>query len=227
MGHRADAPSTGRPISWWRWLERWGGCRRLPAPNADGSAMGAYPGGDSVRLLRAINAQQAHGRVGSIVFPLAAARSAGLVPGTERYEEALWALVWGGALAVGVRPGGGRGPAAVRTGAVPLGPGGHTRAGDGVGPLHPNAWKRCCANFRCRGFSEIARDPGPCSIRFGRYEWGTSFLVARCRRVWERALRSGTGAPYGYHAPPRSKPREPRGAARTRSGTRGRPGTHV
>ena len=62
--------------------------------------MGRYPGGDSVRLLRAINAQQAHGRVGSIVFPFAAARSAGLVPGTERYEEALWALVWGGALEV-------------------------------------------------------------------------------------------------------------------------------
>ena len=53
-----------------------------------------------MRLLRAINAHQAHGCVGSIVFPLAAARSAGLVPGTERYEEALWALVWGGALAV-------------------------------------------------------------------------------------------------------------------------------
>ncbi len=53
-----------------------------------------------MRLLRAINAQQAHGRVGSIVFPFAVARSAGLRPGTERYEEALWGLVWGGALAV-------------------------------------------------------------------------------------------------------------------------------
>ena len=66
--------------------------------------MGAYPGDGSVRLLRAINAHQAHGRVGSIVFPLAAARSAGLRPGTEGYEEALWGLVWGlvwgGALAV-------------------------------------------------------------------------------------------------------------------------------
>jgi hypothetical protein len=62
--------------------------------------MDAYPGGDSVRLLRAINAHQAHGRVGSLVFPFAAARSAGLRPGTERYEEALWELVWGGALAV-------------------------------------------------------------------------------------------------------------------------------
>ena len=62
--------------------------------------MGTYPGGDAVRLLRSINAQQAHGRVGSIVFPFAAARSAGLRPGTERYEEALWDLVCEGALAV-------------------------------------------------------------------------------------------------------------------------------
>ena len=62
--------------------------------------MGAYPGADPVRLLRSIDAQQAHGRVGSIVFPFAAARPVGLVPGTERYEEALWALVWVGALAV-------------------------------------------------------------------------------------------------------------------------------
>ncbi len=53
-----------------------------------------------MRLLRSINAQQAHGRVGSIVFPFAAARSVGLRPGTERYEEALWGLVWEGALAV-------------------------------------------------------------------------------------------------------------------------------
>jgi hypothetical protein len=62
--------------------------------------MGAYPGDDSVRLLRAINANQAHGRVGSIVFPFAAARSAGLRPGTEGYEEALWGLVWRGALSL-------------------------------------------------------------------------------------------------------------------------------
>lgn len=55
--------------------------------------MSAYPGGDSARLLRAINAQQAHGCVGSIVFPFVAARPAGLQPGTERYEEALWELV--------------------------------------------------------------------------------------------------------------------------------------
>ena len=56
--------------------------------------------GDAVRLLRAIDAEQAHGRIGSMVFPFAAADSAGLEPGTERYEEALWALVWAGALAV-------------------------------------------------------------------------------------------------------------------------------
>jgi hypothetical protein len=62
--------------------------------------MGDYPGAAPVRLLRSINALQAHGRVGSIVFPFAAARSVGLVPGTGRYEEALWALVWGGTLAV-------------------------------------------------------------------------------------------------------------------------------
>ncbi len=62
--------------------------------------MGAYPGGDAVRLLRSINAQQSHGHIGSIVFPFAAARSAGLRPGTERYEEALWTLVWEGALTV-------------------------------------------------------------------------------------------------------------------------------
>ena len=72
----------------------------LTTPTADGSAMGAYPGGDAARLLRSINAQQSHGRVGCIVFPFAAARSAGLRPGTERYEEALWSLVWGGALSV-------------------------------------------------------------------------------------------------------------------------------
>ena len=62
--------------------------------------MSAYPGSDAVRLLRSINAQQAHGCVGSIVFPSAAARSAGLKPGTERYEEALWGLVCEGALEV-------------------------------------------------------------------------------------------------------------------------------
>ena len=62
--------------------------------------MSAYPRGDAARLLRSINAHQAHGRVGAIVFPFAAARAAGLRPGTERYEEALWVLVWEGALAV-------------------------------------------------------------------------------------------------------------------------------
>ena len=62
--------------------------------------MGAYPENEAVRLLRSINAHQAHGRVGSIFFPFADARSAGLRPGTERYEEALWGLVWEGALTV-------------------------------------------------------------------------------------------------------------------------------
>ncbi len=56
--------------------------------------------GDAVRLLRAIDSEQVHGRVGSPVFAFAAARSAGLRAGTERYEEALWCLVWEGALMV-------------------------------------------------------------------------------------------------------------------------------
>ncbi len=56
--------------------------------------------GDALRLLRAIDAEQAHGRVGASVFAFTAARSAGLQPGTERYEEALWRLVWEGALTV-------------------------------------------------------------------------------------------------------------------------------
>jgi hypothetical protein len=55
---------------------------------------------DAVRLLRAINMEQTHGRVGSLVFAFAAAHSAGLRPGTERYEEALWHLVWEGSLTV-------------------------------------------------------------------------------------------------------------------------------
>ena len=62
--------------------------------------MGAYAKADAARLLRAIDAEQAHGRVGAPVFAFAAARSAGLRPGTERYEEALWHLVWEGALTV-------------------------------------------------------------------------------------------------------------------------------
>ena len=56
--------------------------------------------GDAVRLLRAIDTEQAHGRVGASVFAFAAARSAGLRPGTERFEEALWSLLWEGALTV-------------------------------------------------------------------------------------------------------------------------------
>jgi hypothetical protein len=60
----------------------------------------AYPGGDAMRLLRAINTDQAHGRVGSIVLASDAARAAGLEPGTERYEEAVWRLLVEGALEV-------------------------------------------------------------------------------------------------------------------------------
>ena len=62
--------------------------------------MSVYVKDDAVRLLRVIDAQQAHGRVGTSVFAFAAAHSAGLRPGTERFEEALWHLVWEGALTV-------------------------------------------------------------------------------------------------------------------------------
>ena len=62
--------------------------------------MSGYPGGDAMRLLRTINAYQAHGRVGSVVVASAVAREAGLEPGTERYEEAVWRLLWEGALEV-------------------------------------------------------------------------------------------------------------------------------
>ena len=51
--------------------------------------MSADAKADAVRLLRVIDAEQAHGRAGATVFAFAAARSAGLRPGTERYEEAL------------------------------------------------------------------------------------------------------------------------------------------
>ena len=62
--------------------------------------MSDHAWGDAARLLRAINAHQAHGRVGSIVLPSAVARYAGLELGTERYEEAVWALLRAGALEV-------------------------------------------------------------------------------------------------------------------------------
>jgi hypothetical protein len=62
--------------------------------------MSPYAKGDAVRLLRVIDDEQAHGQVGASVFAFAAAPSAGLLPGTERYEEALWRLVWEGALTV-------------------------------------------------------------------------------------------------------------------------------
>ena len=69
-----------------------------PQERSDVSAHDAEA--DAVRLLRAIDAEQAHGRLCSPIFAFAAARSAGLEPGTERYEEALWRLVWEGALTV-------------------------------------------------------------------------------------------------------------------------------
>ena len=65
--------------------------------------MCTYPGGDAMRLLRAIDAHQAHGRVGSSVVPFAVAFAAGLDPATERYEEAVWRLLWEGALTANER----------------------------------------------------------------------------------------------------------------------------
>ena len=65
--------------------------------------MGAHPEGDAMRLLRAINAYQAHGRVGSDVLPCAIASAAAFDPATERYEEAVWQLLVGGALEVNGR----------------------------------------------------------------------------------------------------------------------------
>ena len=62
--------------------------------------MSGYPGGDAARLLLAINAYQAHGRVGSSVLPFAVAENASLVPGSELYEEAVWRLLVEGALEV-------------------------------------------------------------------------------------------------------------------------------
>ena len=58
-----------------------------------------YTRNDALRLLRAINATQSHGRVGAKVWPFVAARVAELEPRTERYDEALWYLLWQGALA--------------------------------------------------------------------------------------------------------------------------------
>jgi hypothetical protein len=65
--------------------------------------MGAYPGGDAMRLLRAINSHQAHGRVGCVVWGAAAGRATGLKPGGARYEGAVWRLLWEGALTVNER----------------------------------------------------------------------------------------------------------------------------
>lgn len=54
---------------------------------------------DALRLLRVINMTQSHGSVGAKVVPSDAALVAWLVPGTDRYDEALWYLLWQGALA--------------------------------------------------------------------------------------------------------------------------------
>jgi hypothetical protein len=94
--------------------------------------VGAYPGGDAMRLLRAINAYQAHDRVGAIVLPCAVASAAGLDPAFERYEEALWALLVGGAGGERSRAAGGGGEVALRPGAVQARPGGRAHAGEGV-----------------------------------------------------------------------------------------------
>ena len=53
---------------------------------------------DALRLLRAINMHQAHGRVGATVFAFDVTEGVELGPCTERYEEAVWYLLWEGAL---------------------------------------------------------------------------------------------------------------------------------
>ncbi len=65
--------------------------------------MGAHPGGDAMRLLRAVDVHQAHGRVGSDVLEVAIASAAASEPGTERYEEAVWRLLVEGTLEVNGR----------------------------------------------------------------------------------------------------------------------------
>ena len=56
---------------------------------------------DGLRLLRAINDTQAHGREGARAYPPRAAQEAGLEVGSERYEDAMAYLVeqaaWRGA----------------------------------------------------------------------------------------------------------------------------------
>ena len=74
--------------------------------------MDTRPGGDAMRLLRAINAYQAHGRVSSDVLPRAIASAAGLEPVTRRYGEALWRLLVGGGRSAGHRTGPPRQPCA-------------------------------------------------------------------------------------------------------------------
>ena len=53
------------------------------------SGVGACGKGDAMRLLRAIADEQAHGRVGAIVFAFANARSAGLRLAAGHCEDAV------------------------------------------------------------------------------------------------------------------------------------------
>jgi hypothetical protein len=112
----------------------------------------AYAKGDAVRLLRAIDVEQAHGRVGASVRALggASARHGALRGGVVAPG------VGGGADGGRARPDGGRRDAAIRAGAVPFGPGGHAHVGKGIGSYSP----KCVEGV----FSEVhlAR-VGPCS----------------------------------------------------------------
>ena len=153
-----------------------------PAPNVDGrNTMGAYPGDDSMRLLRAINAQQTHGRVGSIVFPFAVARSARLRPGTERYEEALWGLVWEGPLAV-------NGCVSLEAAArLPFGRAPYRLAPTAMrllevakNSIHPSAWKGNSANpVRKESLEPNEASNEPWALRAQRFPSGG--VARRCR----------------------------------------------
>jgi hypothetical protein len=68
--------------------------KRLTPPGPRRSAVRTCARNDAVRLLRVINMTQSHGSVGARVVPVEAAREAWLEPGTERYDEALWYLLW-------------------------------------------------------------------------------------------------------------------------------------
>lgn len=55
----------------------------------EGDAIRARTRSDALRLLRAINDTQAHGREGARAYPPRAAHEAGLEIGSERYEDAI------------------------------------------------------------------------------------------------------------------------------------------